>query len=53
MRSFVRAALIAGLGIWIIRLRRELRDARLRGDMYRDAAGRMERRLGPPGGQER
>ena len=53
MRFFLWAALVAGMAAWIARLRRDLQAARLRGDMYREAAARLERRIGALSGQER
>ncbi len=53
MRLFLKAALVAGLAAWIVRLRRDLRAARLRGDMYHHAAARLERRVGALSGRER
>jgi hypothetical protein len=37
--------LLAGAAIWIVDLRRRLRAAEMRGDMYRDISARLDRRL--------
>lgn len=37
--------LLAVAGIWITDLRRQLRAAQMRGDMYRDISARLDRRL--------
>ncbi len=36
---------LAGMGIWIASLRQRLYAARMRGDMYRDIAARLDRQL--------
>lgn len=37
--------LLAIAGIWITDLRRRLRAAQMRGDMYRDISARLDRRV--------
>jgi hypothetical protein len=39
------AAIIAGLSGWIISLQLRLRAARMRGDMYRDIAARLDQQI--------
>lgn len=36
---------VAGALIWVVELRRRLRAAMMRGDMYRDISARLDRRL--------
>jgi hypothetical protein len=45
MRNVFWAGAVAGLAIWIGVLYRQLEAARLRGDLYRDAANRLDQRL--------
>jgi hypothetical protein len=45
MRTLFWVGLIAGLSAWVFALRRRLYAARMRGDMYRDIAARLDRRL--------
>jgi hypothetical protein len=43
--SLVWLGVLAGALIWIVELRRRLRAALMRGDMYRDISARLDRRL--------
>jgi hypothetical protein len=52
MRVFWWIAVIAGMAVWIISLQRRLRAARMRADMYRDIAARLDRRAVDLSGQE-
>jgi hypothetical protein len=45
MRALLLVGVIVGLAIWVVSLRQRLRAAQVRGDMYRDAAVRLERRV--------
>jgi hypothetical protein len=45
MKSFFWLLLLVGAGIWIADLRRRLRAAHIRGDMYRDISARLDRRV--------
>lgn len=45
MRAMFWIGITLGLIFWAIFLQRQLEAARRRGDMYRDAAARMERRI--------
>jgi hypothetical protein len=45
MKSFFWLLLLASAGIWIVDLRRRLRAAQMRGDMYRDISARLDRRV--------
>ncbi len=45
MRNVFWAGLVAGLTVWIGVMYRQLEAARLRGDLYRDAANRLDRRV--------
>ncbi|NWG19630.1 MAG: hypothetical protein HXY39_04810 [Chloroflexi bacterium] len=45
MRTTFWIGITLGLILWAIFLQRQLAAARRRGDMYRDAATRMERRI--------
>lgn len=45
MRIVVWIGLVAGFALWGFILQRRLEAARKRGDMYRDAAARLDRRL--------
>lgn len=45
MRSLFWAGVAAGLFLWVISLRRSLWAAHMRGDMYRDIAARLDRKL--------
>lgn len=45
MSSLLRIAVLAGIAFWIVNLQRSLRAAQLRGDMYRDIAARLDRRV--------
>lgn len=53
MRTFAWAVVGIGLVLWIVHLQRRLRAAEMRGDMYRDIAVRLDRRVVELGGQER
>ncbi|MFO7169948.1 MAG: hypothetical protein DIU80_018150 [Chloroflexota bacterium] len=52
MRTVFWLGVVAGLALWVAILQRRLRAAQLRGDMYRDAAIRMDRIIAGTGGQE-
>jgi hypothetical protein len=43
--SLIWLGLLAGAAVWIVDLRRRLRAATMRGDMYRDISARLDRRL--------
>jgi hypothetical protein len=43
--TLVWLGVVAGAAIWIVELRRRLRAALMRGDMYRDISARLDRRL--------
>ena len=45
MRSFLWAAIVVGMVVWIISLRQRLQAAEMRGDMYRDIAARLDRQI--------
>jgi hypothetical protein len=45
MRSFLWAATVGGMVVWIISLRQRLQAAEMRGDMYRDIAARLDRQI--------
>jgi hypothetical protein len=45
MKNVLWFILLVSAAIWIINLRRHLRAAQMRGDMYRDSAIRLDRRL--------
>lgn len=45
MRSALWLSLAGGLLLWGLAMQRQLDAARKRGDMYRDAAARLDRRL--------
>jgi hypothetical protein len=45
MKSFFWLLLLVSAGIWIVDLRRRLRAAHMRGDMYRDISARLDRRV--------
>jgi len=45
MRRLFWALGIAGAAMWIAALQGRLRAARMRGDMYRDIAARLDRQL--------
>jgi hypothetical protein len=53
MRTLAWATVVAGLVLWVVQLQRRLRAAEMRGDMYRDIAARLDRRVAELGGQER
>jgi hypothetical protein len=53
MRVLFWVGVTAGLALWIASLRRQLRAAQLRGDMYRDAAVRLDHIISGLGQQER
>jgi hypothetical protein len=45
MRTLFLVALVAGVAVWIGTLQRRLHAARLRGNMYRDVAARLDRQI--------
>lgn len=45
MPALLRVLVLAGVVLWIVNLQRSLRAARMRGDMYRDIAARLDRRV--------
>ena len=45
MRTLFAAGLIVGLVAWIFVLQRRLQAERMRSDMYRDIAGRLDRKI--------
>jgi hypothetical protein len=45
MKSLFWLLLLASASIWIVDLRRRLRAAHMRGDMYRDISARLDRRV--------
>jgi hypothetical protein len=45
MRTLFAAGLVAGMVVWIFVLQRRLQAERMRGDMYRDIAGRLDRKI--------
>lgn len=45
MRTLFTAGAIAGIAAWMFVLRRRLQAERMRGDMYRDIAARLERQI--------
>jgi hypothetical protein len=45
MRIILWAAALLGVAIYIASLQRMLRSALLRGDMYRDIAARLDKRI--------
>jgi hypothetical protein len=53
MRALLWVGTVAGLVAWIVIVQRRLWAAQQRGDMYRDAALRLDRRLAGLGEQER
>jgi hypothetical protein len=53
MRTGFWYGVMIGLALWVVSLRRQLRAAQRRGDMYRDAAVRLDRIVSGAGGQER
>lgn len=53
MRMLFWVAVVVGLAAWIVSLQRRLQAARMRGDMYRDIAARLDRRVVDLSGQER
>jgi type IV secretory pathway TrbD component len=52
MRTLFWVAALGGMALWIIGLQRRLRAAQMRGDMYRDVAARLDRRVVELSGQE-
>jgi len=52
MRLFWWIAVIAGMVVWIVSLQRRLQAARMRANMYRDIAARLDRRVVDLSGQE-
>jgi hypothetical protein len=52
MRMLVWVAALAGMAFWIAALQRRLHAAQMRGDMYRDIAARLDRRVVEMSGQE-
>lgn len=52
MRTAFWLGIIGGLAAWIIVLRRQLKAAQMRGDMYRDISARLDRRITELSGQE-
>ena len=53
MRTLFWIVALAGMALWIISLQRRLHMARMRGDMYRDIAARLDRQVVDLSGQER
>ncbi|HWQ13950.1 MAG TPA: hypothetical protein VNL77_14215 [Roseiflexaceae bacterium] len=53
MRILFWIGVVAGLALWIVSLHQRLRAAQMRGDMYRDAAMRLDRIAASIGHQER
>jgi hypothetical protein len=53
MRTLFWVGVAAGLALWVVSLRQRLWAAQMRGDMYRDAAVRLEQIAAGSGGQER
>ena len=51
MRTLFAAGLVAGMIAWIIVLQRRLQAERMRGDMYREIAARLDRRIVELGGK--
>lgn len=45
MRMPFSVGLLIGLAVWIFVLQRRLHAARMRGDMYRDIAARLDRQV--------
>ena len=45
MRTPLAVSMILGMVAWILVLQRRLRAARMRGDMYRDIAARLDQRV--------
>jgi hypothetical protein len=53
MRTSLWVGIVGGLALWVAILYRRLEAARLRGDMYRDVAARLDRRIVEQSNQER
>jgi len=53
MRALLWFGLLVGLIAWNVVLRRNLSAARMRGNMYRDIAARLDQRIADIAGQER
>jgi len=53
MRMLFWVVAFVGLATWILSLQRRLQAAQMRGDMYRDVAARLDRRVVELSGQER
>jgi hypothetical protein len=51
MRTLFAAGVVAGIVAWIFMIQRRLRAERMRGDMYRDIAARLERQVGELSGR--
>ena len=45
MRTLFSIGLVVGMAAWILILQRRLQAARMRGDMYRDIAERLDRQV--------
>lgn len=45
MKQLILLGVLVGLTVWVIRLRRQLQAAEMRGDMYRDISARLDQRL--------
>jgi hypothetical protein len=45
MRTLFWIAVVIGMAAWVVILQRRLLAARMRGDMYRDIAARLDRRV--------
>jgi len=45
MRTLFWIVVLAGAAGWIVSLRQRLRQAQMRGDMYRDIAARLDRQI--------
>jgi hypothetical protein len=52
MRTLFWVGVVVGLALWVAALQQRLRAAQQRGDMYRDAAVRLDRMVAGSGGQE-
>ena len=51
MRKLVAILACLGAAAWIVTLQRRLQTARMRGDMYRDIAVRLDRQVSELNGQ--
>ncbi len=45
MRKLIWFAVLVAFAAWIVLLQRQLKTARMRGDMYRDISTRLDRRV--------